>query len=135
MKTIIKAILLSVAWTCLATAGPLDGTWINSDPNTRSIPKIRISTSPENGSRLEWWGRTHPEDTRYGPLELHLLGDSVGDHSPDKHGYATEDSGFADYIFLVTTSADDLVLECLTLFKDDSGRSNYRQRLIFKKQQ
>ena len=132
-KTAI-ALLLSIACTCIASAGPLDGTWINTDQNTRSIPKIRIVSTAKDGPQMEWWGRTHPQDSKYGPLKLYLLGDSAADRSPDKHAYAREDSGFADKIFFITTSGDQLVVESLTVFKDKSGRTNYRQRLTFKKQ-
>ncbi len=134
MNKTTTAVLLVMVGTGIASAGPLDGTWINTDQNTRSIPKIRIFSSAKGGPQMEWWGRTHPHDSKYGPLKLHLLGDSTEDRSPDKHGYATQDSGFADNIFFITTSGDQLVLESLTLFKDNSGRSNYRKRLTFNRQ-
>jgi hypothetical protein len=135
MNIIIKTFLLSIACTCFASAGSLDGTWINIDQNTRSIPKIVIASTSKDGTQLKWWGKAHPQDTQNGPFKLTLLGDSARDPSPDKHAYAKEDEGFADRIFFITTSGDQLVMECLTLFKanDKLGRSNFRERLTFKK--
>ena len=137
MKTISKFLLFSVVCTGIATAGPLDGTWINIDPNTRSIPKITITSTSKGGTQFEWWGKTQPQDSKDGPFKLSLLGDSARDPSPDKHAYSREDHGFADKVFFITSAGDQLVVECLTLFKQDDklGRSNYREHLIFKKQQ
>jgi hypothetical protein len=133
-EPISKAILLVIACTCsVASAGPLDGTWVNTDRDTDSIVKVRITSSSPQHAQFEWWGRTHPRDSKYGPLKLHLFGDSTGDRLPVKHGYAKEDCGFAEKVFFMTTSGDQLVIECLTIFADDDHlhRSNYRQRLTF----
>ena len=137
MNILTKTFLLSIACTSLASAGPLDGTWVNIDQNTRSIPKIVIASTAKEGTQLRWWGKTHPQDSEYGPVKLSLLGNSASDPSPDKHAYAREDDGFADKVFIITTSGDQLVLECLTLFKanDKLGRSNYREHQTFKRQQ
>lgn len=110
-------------------AGPLDGVWINTDPATRSVPKVEIS-----GTQFVWWGKTHPKDTKYGPLTLVLLGDSVGDTSPDKYAYVTNDAKFADKMYFVKRVGDQLVLEYLTIFKDGSKRANNVQTVTFKKQ-
>lgn len=110
-------------------AGPLDGVWINTDAATRSIPRIEIS-----GTRFVWWGKTHPTDSKYGPATLVLLGDSVGDTSPDKYGYVSHDAKFADKTFFVKRVGDQLVLEYMTIFKDGSKRANNVQTVTFKKQ-
>ena len=120
--------------TTSSSKGPLEGVWVNNDSNTRSIPKIEISSRPEGCTDLVWWGRTHPEDSRYGPFDLTMLGDSPGDDAPNKVGYATQDFGFADEIFVVKRDGDAIVLESLTVFKDDSGRSNYHETPRFKKE-
>jgi hypothetical protein len=79
-----------------SSAGPLDGVWINLDPVTRSIPKIEIA-----GTRIVWWGRTHPQGSKYGPMPLTFSGDSVEDKSPDKYGYVSEDVGFANHVMML----------------------------------
>ena len=121
-----------------APGGPLDGVWVNVDEATRSIPKIEIS-----GTQFVWWGvthmleqggKTHRQDASYGPMKLTLLGDSVGDKSPNKSGYVTEDSNFADRHYVLRRVGEQLVVESLTIFKDGSGRANYHETLTFKKQ-
>lgn len=109
-------------------AGPLDGVWINLDPVTRSIPKIEIA-----GTQIVWWGRTHPQDSKYGPMPLTLSGDSVEDKSPDKYGYVSEDVGFANHVMMLKRVGSQLVIEDLTIFKDGSGRANYCETLTFTK--
>ena len=108
--------------------GPLNGVWINEDAATRSIPKVEIE-----GNQFVWWGRTHPQDSRYGPFILTLSGDSVEDSSPNKYGYLSESAGFADNIAILKSVGKKLVIEWLTIFKDGSGRSNYHETLTFTK--
>ncbi|MGB8167132.1 MAG: hypothetical protein WCF18_06545 [Chthoniobacteraceae bacterium] len=129
MRTNIAIIASFIILSSVAFGGPLDGTWINTDAATRSIPKIEITST-----QFVWWGKTHPENSRYGPLTLTLLGDSVGDPAPDKYGFATQDSGFANEFFFVKLSGSQLVVETLTVFKDGSKRANYHQTLTFAKQ-
>ncbi len=125
--------LAGLVWvTAMTFAGPLEGVWINTDPDTRSVPKVEITegTTPE----LVWWGKTHPEDSRYGPLKLILLGESPADRDPMEYGYAEQDSGFAMRKFILRREGDELLLEMLTIFKDDSGRANFRQLMTFQQQ-
>jgi hypothetical protein len=131
-NTMTKLLLTLTAFAGLGAsslAGPLDGVWINTDPATRSIPKIEIS-----GTRFVWWGKTHPKDTKYGPARLTLLGDSTGDASPDKYGYVTHDAKFADKTYFLKRVGDQLVLEYMTVFKDGSKRANNLQTVTFQKE-
>ena len=129
-KTITTFAAMILTSRCLI-AGPLDGIWINSDPNTESIPKIEITSDEDGKTELVWWGKTHPQDSRYAPLRLTLLGTSVADKAPNKYGYTTQESGFANMVFFVERQDDKIVLRKLTVFKDESGRSNYHQTLTF----
>ena len=113
--------------------GPLDGVWQNTDPNTRSIPKIEITSYTDGTTEFVYWGRTHPNDSKYGPVGLTLLGSSVEDSSPNTYGYTTRDCLFADAVFFVERQGDQLVLRSLRFFKDGSGRSNYHQTLTFER--
>lgn len=133
MKTRIAIIASFLATQIIALAGPLDGVWVNTDPDTGSIPRIEISSTPEGAAELIWWGKTHPKDSKYGPLKLTMLGDSAGDKTPNRYGYATGDYGFSDNVFFLRRDGDLIVLEALTVFKDKSGRSNYNKTLRFKR--
>lgn len=130
MKTTLSfsiALLTFLGITKAASfAGPLDGVWVNTKSSDPDIPKVEIV-----GTQLVWWGATTPQESKYGPMPLTLSGDSVEDKSPDKYGYATEDAGFADNVFFIKRDGERLVLDCLTVFKDGSGRANYRVTYTF----
>lgn len=114
-------------------AGSLDGTWINADSVTRSIPRIEISSPTDDRTELVKWNQTLPKHTKSSPVNLVMLGDSVEDRSPDKYGYATIDLKFADQVIIAKRSESQLVLEIITIFKDNSKRANYVENLVFNK--
>lgn len=129
MKKLFTTFATLIALIGSSFAGPLDGVWINTDAATGSIPKVEIT-----GNQLVWWGKTHPRDSKYGPMPLTLLGDSVGDGSPDKYGYVTEDVKFANHVMIMKRVGEHLVIETLMVFKDGSKRANTLETLTFKKQ-
>jgi len=63
---------------------------------------------------------------------LYLLADTVCD-TEMKYGFASWDHGFADLHLTLRLEGDALIAEDFTVFKDDSGRSNYRAHYKFKK--
>ena len=65
-------------------------------------------------------------------VSLSLLGDNVGAKSLP-YGFATWEFGFAVTHLTVRVEREELILESLTIFKDNSGRSNYRTVEKFKK--
>ena len=130
MISLLAAFILSAALAASSFAGPLDGEWVNTDAHTRSIPKIEIE-----GTQFVWWGKTHPQDSKFGPSELTFLSDSVCEGSPERSGYVKEDKGFADCSFVIKRVGEQLVVELLTIFKDGSGRSNLLVTETFGKQQ
>lgn len=63
---------------------------------------------------------------------LHLLADSVGD-SEMKYGLASWDLGYCDVHLMLRLEGDELIAEDFTVFRDGSGRSNFRTLYKFKK--
>jgi Concanavalin A-like lectin/glucanases superfamily len=63
---------------------------------------------------------------------LHLLADTVCDTAL-KYGIASWDHGFVENHLTLRLEGDDLLVEDFNVFKDGSGRSNYRRQDKFKK--
>jgi hypothetical protein len=116
----------------------LSGTWLNLNPATRSIPKVEIF---REGAilKIRVWGRTHPQDTPHGPPDaLFVLSDvSEQENRPSKPlpavAFATHKADFAIYHFTLRLSEGKLTIEKVTLFLDDSKRSNRIEVHTFKK--
>ena len=69
-----------------------------------------------------------------GKTNLTFLGDSV-ESKVLPYGFATRDAGFAVKYQTLRMEKGELVVETFTIFKDKSGRSNYRSEERFKKKQ
>ena len=65
---------------------------------------------------------------------LYLLADTVCD-SEMKYGFASWDRGFVDEHLTLRLEGGELIVEDFNVFKDDSGRSNFRAQYKFKKVQ
>ena len=63
---------------------------------------------------------------------LHLLADTVCD-TEMKYGIASWDYGFVETHLTLRLEGDELIGEDFNVFKDGSGRSNYRMQSRFKK--
>jgi len=63
---------------------------------------------------------------------LHLLGDSV-EATEMKYGIASWDHKFKDMHLTIRLEKGELVVEDFNVFKDDSGRSNYKSVYKLKK--
>jgi hypothetical protein len=112
------------------------GTWHNLNPETQSIPKIDIVE--ENGIlKIRFWGRTHPEDSPFGPPDpLHLL--STHSDIPaakvkqtEAVAFATHRADFAIRHFSLKFVGENLHLEGVTLFTDNSKRLDRLYSAVF----
>lgn len=130
MKQLFTTFATLIALSAYSFAGPLDGVWINTDATTRSITKVEIT-----GTQIVWWVKNYKQDTKIiKPWTLTLLGDSVDDSSPNKYGYVARDSVVANKVMMIKRVGEQLIIESLTVFKDDPKRANYQLTLTFKKQ-
>lgn len=114
-------------------AAPADflGTWTNSDPDTGGIVRLIIFQAGA-GYRVEGFGACAPTPCPWGDTAFHLLGYSVSDTNP-LWELAVWDFGFADTYVVVHREGDLLVVESYDIFKDNSGRSNFRALSLMKR--
>ena len=107
----------------------LIGTWLNTNEATQSIPKVEIFRK-DLTLKIRFWGRTHPQDTPFGPPDaLFVLSDYSGTVNrvsklPVAIAFSTHKSDFAIHHFTLRLSDGELRIESITLFTDNSKRSN-----------
>ena len=106
------------------------GKWFNVDPETRDITTIIVKKKNDSWT-IQAWGKCHPKDCDWGVVPLNMIGDSTTDK--------TFDCAFAEWKFDFSTKylkmrmqGDQLVVEKITVFKDNSNRSNYRSLFLMK---
>lgn len=104
------------------------GTWVNIDPETGGLTQLVISTTDE-GWQVHAWGSCEPTDCDWSTVPLHLIGSSVLDQTFER-AFATWDPGFVTMHLMMRLDGDQLVVEDIHIFKDESGRSNYRSLVL-----
>ena len=143
MKATITALTILLLVTSNTYAGPLEGIWINNDPDTRSISKIEI-TKEDTVYGLQLWSVIGGKSELRAPIELEMLGDSVDDPNPTKYGYAQQEFNWATKRYVLKRNGDKLELEILTIFVPPSERPgpfmaddrvNFRNSEIFQLQE
>jgi hypothetical protein len=110
------------------------GTWVNTKPSGAGIAKFEISTGDGSpvlrifgfglGSMIDW-GRT--------PVETIYTKDAAT--AEPMAFQAWYDLGFMEVRVQGNFSLGLMVLACLNIFKDDSGRTNYFSREFFYRKQ
>lgn len=129
------------------------GRWVIADGNKTGWVRLDIGTDGQAWSirtwaddQVQWEANWRDDVVRYasdkehmpGPFvpppaaRLYLLADAVDDAAM-KYGFASWDHGFMDEHLTLRLEGDVLIAEDFTLFKDNSGRSNYRMQCKFKK--
>ena len=107
------------------------GKWGNVDDKTGGLTRLEISTKGKPWT-IQAWGAAGGGEIDQGKVTLHLLGDTVGD-TKMKYGIASWDHKFKETHLTLRLEKGELVVEDFNVFKDDSGRSNYRLQYKFKK--
>lgn len=134
----IRNLSLSVIALCLvsslAAAGDdFAGKWINTDEKTSGLTRIEIDVQDGKWTIAAWGaGGGGAGEIDQGKVTLHRLGDSVNDQEK-KYGFASWDHEFADTTLTLRLEKGELVVESFTVFKDNSGRSNYKSVFKFKR--
>ncbi|MEZ6117571.1 MAG: hypothetical protein R3C28_13495 [Pirellulaceae bacterium] len=103
------------------------GTWENINSLTGGITKIQITKT--NGEyEIAAWGACVPNDCVWGKVDLETLGTSVTDKT---HEFAIGnwDAGFKDATITLEVDGNDLIANLYNVFKDESGREAYHQRM------
>jgi hypothetical protein len=108
---------------------PWVGTWDNNDP-AGGLTKLQISKGGDGGYDVQAWGNCIPTDCDWGKTDLNVLGTSVGDPTATDYAVGTWEHGFKDATITVDRLGSGFVVDIHNLFRDDSGRSNYRMRYL-----
>ena len=128
------------------------GTWISTDKSNGGIIKIRIEEDP-NGWTIQAWGRCIPKPCDWDKTTFYLVGDSAASETLS-YGFAHWEQDFKDtYIFMrfeghasiyttkeingkevkIRREVPQIIVESISIFKDNSGRSNYRSVILLHK--
>lgn len=113
----------------VVAADPFVGKWVNTDEMTGGVTRLEVEKKGD-GWAIQAWGKCHPTDCDWGKAPLHLLAD-FGD-TEMKYGLAHWDAGFSEKHATLRADKGELVVETYTVYKDKSGRSNYRSKYTFK---
>ncbi len=105
---------------------PFVGDWKNTKVDPQGVTGVSIAADNKGQSTIAAWGACLPDDCKWGTTSLHLCGDNVADRNISC-GFAAWDQGFVDTYVTLRMEKDELVIELYSVFKDGSGRSNYRQ--------
>jgi hypothetical protein len=106
------------------TSNRFQGVWLNIKGPDKGVPKVVIEQD-DAGWTVRAFGACEPTDCDWGATQLHLLGDSVAAQT-FPYGFAKWNHGFAEVNATLALEDDQLVVGLYEVFKDDSGRSNYR---------
>jgi hypothetical protein len=107
------------------------GKWANVDDKTGGLTRIEI-TKKDKGWTIQAWAAGGGGEIDQGKVMLSLLGDSAG-ATEMKYGFASWDHKFKDTHLTLRLEKNRLIVEDFNVFKDNSDRSNYRIRSVFKK--
>ena len=113
------------------------GTWTNTNPDTQNIPKLDILFE-NDALKIRIWGRTHPKDSPFGPPDklfvLFRRSDIKEEPRPEAIAFATHKADYALHYFTLKLRDGVIHLEGVTMFTDDSGRSDRSYVAAFSKQ-
>jgi hypothetical protein len=96
--------------------GPFVGTWVNSDPNTRSVPQVTLEPASSTTVTLHVWGACSPSWCDWGTTTASLANGELR---------ATYTQSFAVKTVRLYRSGAQLVVLIHTHFTDNSGRADY----------
>jgi len=120
-----------------AAQGPLPqqglvGEWVNTNPKTRALRRLVVSRQGEGWSIAAWGHAAIDGEIAWEKVKLTLLGEDI-ETKALPYGFATWEFGWNTTHLILRVAKEELVVERLTIFKDKSGRSNYRMVEKFKK--
>ena len=110
---------------------PLVGTWVNTNPQTRDLVKITITSSGSNVT-IHPYGACTPSPCDWGAVTGLAYSASVT-ASPAIAFSAQFNFGFSKVILVGHINGTLLNVESLTEFTDGSGRNNYYSSMEMKK--
>jgi hypothetical protein len=107
------------------------GDWLNTDTAASGMTRLSVIQSG-GGLQVRGFGKCEPDDCDWGLTPLNLLGFSVDDSHPS-WAIASWDFGFSLTHLVIHFEGAQMVAETYTIFKDNSGRANYRSLVILRR--
>ena len=104
------------------------GSWVNSNPHAGGVTRANITDNTPSDAQedllLNFYGSCIPTDCDWGPTEMHEVGSSIADQTPE-YAVANYDLDFKSTFVTSRFESGDLIVGTYNVFHDDSGRSNY----------
>jgi hypothetical protein len=113
-------------------AGPLLGTWINTNAETRQIARVRIAAADAQPI-LAVWGASRPNCREWGKMPIEQLYGASPAGGLATAFRAEYQLGPMSALLEANLSKGLLIIACLKSFRDRSGRSNYFVREFFRR--
>lgn len=106
------------------------GEWLNTNPDSAGVARLRIDDDGSNGAVVRVWGAQAPHPIEWGATSAALFALSSGSRLAKAFSarYATDDVAVS---LQANIKQGVLVVASFTEFKDDSGRSNYFHREFY----
>ena len=130
-------------WVCVAAAGAISmsgqapgnqfvGNWENVDSAATGTTRLAVTTTL-GGLQVHASGKCQSADCDWGTATMNLVGFSTEDRNPS-WAMASWDLGFGSTYLVAHLEGGEMLAETYTIFKDKSGRTNYRSSLRLRKQ-
>lgn len=132
LATSSAALMVTLAAPSFAAPADYVGTWVNKNPNTRSVTRFVVKKVGADKLAVQVFGKCHPTDCNWGSARLITYGTSVQDAS-GAYGTAAYDQGFSRSLLTFNRAGQDVMMQGFTQFVDNSGRQNYYMREYFKR--
>jgi hypothetical protein len=110
---------------------PFVGDWINVDTKTSGTARLKISDEKQI-LKIRGWGNCTPGECDWGAVRLHLFRSQENPRRFD-YGFASWDWRFAECHMVLHLDQNVLLVDSYTIFKDKSGRTDYRSVATFKR--
>jgi hypothetical protein len=129
----LAVISLVVGSSAVSAGDDFAGKWVAADDKSGGFTHVEINKKDKTWT-VQAWGAGGGGEIDQGKVTLFLLGDSAGD-TEMKYGIASWDHKFKETHLTLRLEKGKLVAETYDVFKDNSGRSNYRSKGTLKKSQ
>jgi hypothetical protein len=136
VKTLLPGLatlaVLGFATPVFADIGQFTGTWQNVNTNDRGVIRIAV-TAAANAVRVQVWGNCTPTPCDWGQVAATPYGADVGATLPQQATVLRAEyiQGFARRQVIIHPAGNQLRVEVLTQFTDNSNRSNYADIDLF----
>ena len=131
----LSAVLASsLASSAVAAPGDFVGNWVNTDPNTRGITRLVISSAGSNRLNIQVFGKCRPTDCDWGSTRLRTYGKNISDrnHKAATANYTTSFANTLLTLRLSGSTSKKINLQSFTEFTDRSNRQNYTSQYSFR---